>query len=589
MYERKTFIIGIIFILLALSIAIIVTYFIVYKSIENSLEITRFLPHDTPVFLGLDNIAAQLKKLEYTQTKAEFKKSGFYDNLEKIIQKVDVKIHQKTGFQLREWAQYIEKDAAIGIDSVNNKLVFIFAARIRKDKENYKETFIKFVFPGQPASAMNKSYEGISYGISSGGYIVAFYRNILFISNDEEYFKNVCEVIAKKQENLAHNRSFLKIQEKLEYVGGVLGFIDVRFIIRKPQAFHQLIRGIDSLVNVGILRYAGYYNSVFGWENLDMIGMSSYIEGEEIIQKTFLLLSDTKKGGLLANVLHLKSAKLDIDKTISNEFSDFIIASIGDASKLYDAIENSIMNTSSKQNQFKFLIMTALVRGYGIDVKGDFITTLGDQVAVVFPLKELYKLGNGIPENIELMIIAKINDQAKMTLFLNRVKSVFLKHSIAVHEELFEKNIIYRVQVREQSDVKILYGKNKGYFFISSDGNMIKKAIEAANGKDSITKDKAYANCKSKFGPRSNYIFVSRDMLGKRLLARREFSDIEDIQLKESIELTINNIQSTMWQACGQMSSGANTEDGLIIQTYYPLSYMYMIFIGAVSGLMLNL
>ncbi|OGF67402.1 MAG: hypothetical protein A2Y62_20325 [Candidatus Fischerbacteria bacterium RBG_13_37_8] len=582
MFERKSLIIIASLIILGISLALIIGYFILLKKAENVLEISKYFPYDTPIFFGIDNIQPRLKKIESSQTRIELQKQGLFDHFNIISRKNDNIMLERTGLRFNEWTDFIFRDAGIGIDYRDHKIVFLVALGIHKDSEDYSQMLETKLFAGSSKDQSIKKYNGIQYKISHKGTVICYYKTTLILSNNEAYFKEACDVIKKTNKSLAKNERFITTQQKLEYIGGYMGYINVEMMLRRPELFRFLLKKIASILNYDELIYLQRLESILGLKDIEIIGGSGDIVGEDILQKTYIEYSGDKTKGIIPVFLSIKPENLDADRIIPQRCEDFIIMTFGDAGTLYEEIETIIMQNASQETQVKYIIFKGVAKMLGIELRNDFIDSLNHQaVLAIAPAEQVEN--NPYIKNKMLLFAIKIKDKPKFSLFMKKLKTIYNDYSIVFTEEQYLNGIIYSLSRFQERGLPIFYGNNKDYFFLASDRSIIKDALSAYSGKDSISKSIKYKNCRSKAGKKNNFIIYSKGTLARQMM-RKNIVEM-DVEQHNDLKIALNTLGLHMGRECGQISSGINKENEFVIQSYFPLSYIYIIYLMLMHGL----
>jgi len=555
------------FALIALSICVIIIYFIIFRIEENALPISEIFPENTPIFFGIDDISSQLKKINNSQTKLELEKLGFYNDLNNISKFVNESLYRRLGISLTDIIKHIDRDAGVSFDYKANKISFLIAVKAKGNDLLFQNKLEKILL-GRAYS--EKQYKDATLKISEEGSIFCFYKNYFLYGNNEEFFKNIIDVVNKEKKSLGRNRLFLKVQKALEYNTGYLGFININSLNIRTSFIELLIKKTEHF-----FRVPPSYSLIFNEDflkigKIEAIGFSGNILGEEIIQKNCLILPKDLKEKILKNLYHNNIEKLRIDKIISDDFNHFIIVSFGNALPIYDFIKYLLRKNFSAEEKDKSYLIEELFKIHGINFGRDFVSSLGNQLAIIQKRKG---------DKLLFLIAIEIKDDNKLTLFFKRFNILIEKN--------FSQVKLKKINIRKASfyllhDLKgdeLIYGKNRNYFFISNYEEFIIKSIDANQGINSILKNKEYKNCKSKAGGKNIFISYNKEYdFFSIYLGANTFGDNER-KLRSSFISALNKIAETSERECGQMKRGTISNDGFIIQSYSPLIYGYAFYL----------
>ncbi len=563
---RKYLNVYLFFSLIALTICAIISYFIIFKIEENALPISEIFPEDTPIFFGIDDISSQLKKINNSQTKLELEKLGFYNDLNSISKFADERLNRRLGISLTDIIKHIDRDAGIAFDLKDNKLSFLIAVKTKENALTFQNKLEKILF-GRTYS--EKHYKNVVFKISEEGSVFCFYKNYFIYGNNEDFLKNLIDVINKEKKSLAENRLFLKIQKALEYNTGYLGFINLTSLNKKSLFVELLMKKVEYLFKIPAVYNLAFNEDFIKITKIEAIGLSGNILGEEIIQKNCLLLPKNLKEKILKNLYNNNIEKLRIDKIISDDFNYFIIGSFGNALSIYDFIKYLLMK-NFPEGKNKFYLIDKLFKAYEINFKRDFIGSLGKQLAIV-QKKEGDKLF--------FLIAIETKDDNKITLFLKKLNVLIEKKFYGMKLRKFNIREASFFSLEDLKGNKLIYGRNKNYLYFSNYKGFIIKSIDAYQGVNTILKNKEYKNCKSKVGDKNIFISYNKGYdFFSLYLGTAVFGD-EERELKGNFISALNKIVETSEKECGQMKRGAISDDGFIIQSYSPLIYGYAFYL----------
>lgn len=580
MLTKKTFIISG-FILLIMAVSFIILYFIYFKEVENVLEISKIFPYSTAFFWGIDNMQPRANRIATSQTKDELNKLGIDEYLQDLERIMDREIFALTGLHVKDWIKFVSEDAGFAIDYKNKHIAFAGAVKLNKKSNEYNEALSNKIFHLEGSRWQRKKYYKIEYNLSNKGYIVCIYKNIMIVSNDIDYFIELCDVLLKKSKSLAHNDLFVKTQTNLKYVGGYFSYINVNKVIIKHELITFLFKKIFPLFGYDILKFlkTSMVNYLVSPDEVKAIALSGDIIGEEIIQKAYIALSKKNKVNLLAYFLSLKPFRFDIDKIISRKCIDFIIFHVDDVNKLYEKLDEQIQDTKDTKIQLIFFLALKFLESEGIDIKRDIINLLDNQIV-------LYDYKIERKNRIGYLLGVKIKDGLKFKDALVKFEKIYSNYSIKIQNEDYYDYKIYCSEVALRGDMKLCYAASKDYLFIADDDKILKESIDIERKKvDSITKDIKYKNCKAKVDKKSNFLLYSKGSIASLIIGRgskKLEGDYEQNRIKEAMKI----LQESIEKSCGEISVGSIGDDGFVIKTYFPLSYIYALEILFVKNLL---
>lgn len=581
MLPKKTFIITSGFILLITAVIFIIVYFIYFKEVENVLEISKIFPYNTAFFWGIDNIQPRADRIAKSQTKAELKKLGIDEYLQDLERIMDKEIFSLTGLHVKDWIKFVSEDAGFVIDYKHKQIVFIGAVRFSKKSKEFNDVLTNKVFNLKGSLWQIKKYDDMEYNLSDKGYIVCLYDNILIVSNDKDYFIELCDVLLKRSKSLAHNDLFVQTQMKLRYVGGYFSYINVNKVINKSELITFLFKKIFPLFGYDILKFltTSMVNYLVSPDEVKAIGLSGDIIGEEIIQKAYIALANKNKTNLLLYFLSMKPFKLDIDKIISGKCIDFVIFYVEDMGKLYDKLEEQIQNINNAKMQLVFFLVPKFLESEGIDIKRDIVDLIGNQIV-------LYDYKIERKDRMGYLLSAEIKDMQIFKDTLVKFEKIYSNYSVKMQIEDYYDYKIYCNEVALRGDMNLCYAAGKGHLFIADDDQILKESIDIEMKKaDSITKDIKYKNCKAKADKKSNFLLYSKGSIASLIIGEgsNQFKEAyEQRRIAEGMKILRESIE----KSCGEISVGVSGDDGFVIKTFFPLSYIYALEVLFVKNLL---
>jgi hypothetical protein len=299
------------------------------------------------------------------------------------------------------------------------------------------------------------------------------------------------------------------------------------------------------------------------------VGLSGEVVGEEVIQKAYILLSGNKEGSLMYEFLSTKPVELDIDRRVIADARDLCIIYIGDAVRLYDKFEERLKGIDDIKIQLMYAMGKKFLEYVGIDVKEDIIKTIGDQI-VLFNYG-----GEELRRRNQTVVVMKLKDSEHFKRSLYKIEEVFSDYLVKVESENYKGVKIDCV--KGYGEVKMCYMIESNYFYLAMDSGVLKQSIDIIGDKrGSIVKDIRYSNCKSKVPKRGNFILYSRGTLAGRVVWMNELKRGESDNERD-IEAAIRILRGNIEKECGEISYGRSKEDGFAIQSYFPLSYIYVL------------